>query len=104
LETHAFPDACVNEISICSGHFALSPTAIAVAAVVFDATAAAVVAIVAAAVAVTIATTTTLLSLRWHLCCADLLSCCHASWLLPVALPLLLASLTHIPLLADCCV
>ncbi len=45
-----------------------------------------------------------LLSLHWRLCCAALLSFCSAGWLLPVALPLLLASLPHIPLLADCCV
>jgi hypothetical protein len=45
-----------------------------------------------------------LLSLRWHSCCAPRLSFCHAGWLLPVALPLLLASLPRIPLLADYCV
>ncbi len=39
-----------------------------------------------------------------HHCCATLLSFHPAGLLLPVVLPLLLASLLRIPLLADCCV
>ncbi len=42
-----------------------------------------------------------LLSLCWRLCCMALLSFCCVGWLLPVVLPLLLASLPCIPLLAD---
>jgi hypothetical protein len=38
------------------------------------------------------------------LCCVALLFFCHAGWLLPVALPLSLASLLRIPFLADYCV
>ncbi len=45
-----------------------------------------------------------LLSLRRRSCCTALLSFCRASWLLPVALPCLLASLPCIPILHDCCV
>ncbi len=45
-----------------------------------------------------------LMSLRWHLCCIALLTFHHASWLLPVASALLLASLLHVSLLADFCV
>ncbi len=77
------------------------PPAIAVAVVVFATATATVVAVIATAVAVTIATTLVLLSIRRQSRCATFMSFCHAGWLLPVALPVLLASLPHVPLLAD---
>ncbi len=80
------------------------PPDIAVATIVFAAASDTVVAIVAAAVAITTATTATLVSLHWRSCCAALSYFCHASWLLPVALPLLLASLPPVPIVADCSV
>ncbi len=43
-------------------------------------------------------------SLLHHHCCAALLSFCPTGLLLPVVLPLSLASLLRVPLLADCCV